>query len=40
MRKNKMLTVFAVLVFGFLILPLIIIAIYRLRQGQCHNFSN
>ncbi|GLB28329.1 spermidine/putrescine ABC transporter permease [Lacrimispora amygdalina] len=38
MRKNKMLTVFAVLVFGFLILPLIIITVTAFGKGSAITF--
>ncbi|WP_097002906.1 ABC transporter permease [Lacrimispora amygdalina] len=38
MRKNKMLTIFAVLVFGFLILPLIIIAVTAFGKGSAITF--
>ncbi len=38
MRKNKMLTVFAVLVFCFLILPLIIITVTAFGKGSAITF--
>ena len=38
MRKNKLLTIFAVLVFAFLIIPLIIITVTAFGGGNAITF--
>ena len=39
MRKNKLLTVYAVLVFAFLVIPLVIITITAFGGGSAIPFS-